>query len=219
MLPRRGDDVSDFRTFFVEALPAAQEKEPNSDFSAPQPVDLTVTVVGNIGNEDVDYFVISAEKGQRLSVEIEAVRLGAMFDPFIAVLNKDRFELGVSDDTPQFKQDGFISIKIPADGEYYVMVRETSYGGSDICRYRLHIGDFPRPRVAFPAGGKAGDKLDVTFMGDPLGEVTKVVSYCEDWATTIYKCMGIVADKELMAPGGRPIEIVDGGKIRTELLV
>jgi hypothetical protein len=41
----------------------------------------------------------------------------------------------------------------------------------------------------------------------------------EDWATTIYSCMGIVADKELMAPGDRPIEIVDGGKVRKELLV
>jgi hypothetical protein len=40
----------------------------------------------------------------------------------------------------------------------------------------------------------------------------------EDWATTVYSCLGIVADKELMAPGGRPIEIVDGGKIRKELL-
>nr|MDQ3331950.1 DUF1501 domain-containing protein [Planctomycetota bacterium] len=35
----------------------------------------------------------------------------------------------------------------------------------------------------------------------------------EDWATTMYHCMGIKADKELMAPGDRPIEIVDGGKI------
>lgn len=40
----------------------------------------------------------------------------------------------------------------------------------------------------------------------------------EDWATTIYKCLGITADKELMAPGARPIEIVDGGKVRTDLL-
>ena len=41
----------------------------------------------------------------------------------------------------------------------------------------------------------------------------------EDWATTIYQCLGIVADKELMAPGDRPIEIVKGGKVRQELLV
>ena len=40
----------------------------------------------------------------------------------------------------------------------------------------------------------------------------------EDLATTVYHLLGIVADKELMAPGGRPIEIVDGGKVRNELL-
>jgi hypothetical protein len=40
----------------------------------------------------------------------------------------------------------------------------------------------------------------------------------EDWATTIYDRLGIDAHKELMAPGGRPIEIVDGGKVRPQLL-
>ncbi len=39
-----------------------------------------------------------------------------------------------------------------------------------------------------------------------------------DLATTIYHQLGIIADKELMAPGNRPIEIVDGGKVRKELL-
>ncbi len=40
----------------------------------------------------------------------------------------------------------------------------------------------------------------------------------EDLATTIYRQLGIVADKELMAPGNRPIEIVDGGSVVKELL-
>ena len=39
-----------------------------------------------------------------------------------------------------------------------------------------------------------------------------------DLATTMYHLMGIVADKELMAPGDRPIEICDGGKILTDVL-
>lgn len=39
-----------------------------------------------------------------------------------------------------------------------------------------------------------------------------------DVATTIYNQLGIVADKELMAPGDRPIEIVKGGKVCKELL-
>ena len=39
-----------------------------------------------------------------------------------------------------------------------------------------------------------------------------------DLMTTVYHQMGIVADKELMAPGDRPIEIVDGGKLLQPLL-
>ncbi|MGC1274462.1 MAG: DUF1501 domain-containing protein [Planctomycetaceae bacterium] len=35
----------------------------------------------------------------------------------------------------------------------------------------------------------------------------------EDWATTIYDRLGIKADKELMSPGDRPVEIVNGGKV------
>jgi uncharacterized protein (DUF1501 family) len=45
---------------------------------------------------------------------------------------------------------------------------------------------------------------------DPIGP--------EDLATTVYHQLGIIADKELMAPGGRPIEIVDGGKVVKGLL-
>jgi hypothetical protein len=40
----------------------------------------------------------------------------------------------------------------------------------------------------------------------------------EDLATTMYHLLGIVADKELMAPGDRPIEICDGGKLLTDIL-
>jgi hypothetical protein len=45
---------------------------------------------------------------------------------------------------------------------------------------------------------------------DPVGP--------DDLATTVYHQMGIVADKELMAPGDRPIEIVDGGKVVRPIL-
>jgi uncharacterized protein (DUF1501 family) len=45
---------------------------------------------------------------------------------------------------------------------------------------------------------------------DPVGP--------EDLATTVYHQLGIVADKELMSPGDRPIEICDGGKVVKGLL-
>jgi len=40
-----------------------------------------------------------------------------------------------------------------------------------------------------------------------------------DLATTAYYLLGIIADKELMAPGNRPIEIVDGGKTLPGIMV
>lgn len=39
-----------------------------------------------------------------------------------------------------------------------------------------------------------------------------------DLATTMYHQLGIVADKELMAPGDRPIEIVNGGNVLTDII-
>ncbi len=63
-------------------------------------------------------------------------------------------------------------------------------------------------------GGQVYGKSDST-ASEPEEKPLTVV----DWATTIYHCLGITADKELMAPGDRPIEIVDGGKVSRELLV
>jgi hypothetical protein len=40
----------------------------------------------------------------------------------------------------------------------------------------------------------------------------------EDVLTTVYHQIGINADKELMAPGARPIEIIDGGEVVKELI-
>ncbi len=40
----------------------------------------------------------------------------------------------------------------------------------------------------------------------------------EDLAATMYYQMGIISDKEIMAPGDRPIEIVDGGKVIKPLI-
>ena len=41
----------------------------------------------------------------------------------------------------------------------------------------------------------------------------------EDLAHTVYTCLGIDADKRLMSPGDRPIDIVRDGHTRKELLV
>jgi len=171
---RTATGISDFRTFYVEPYGAVAEKEPNSEFEAPQPISLGVTVGGSIGNEDVDYYVVEAKKGQRISAEVVAMRLSnALFDPYVAILDSKRFELSANDDTALALQDAFASVVAPEDGKYIIEVRESAYGQGN--RYRLHVGTFPRPTAVFPAGGKLGEATDVRFLGDAAGDLTAKV--------------------------------------------
>jgi hypothetical protein len=178
---RTKSGISEYRTFFVGALPAVDEKEPNTDFKSPQPIPLNVTAVGVVENEDVDYFVVEAKKGQRLAVEVEAMRFGqTLFDPYIAILDERRFELSAVDDSPLVRQDAVTSIVVPEDGKYIIEMRESGYGGNGECRYRLHVGTFPRPIAVHPAGGQAGQEVELTFIGDATGPMTKKVTLPAD---------------------------------------
>lgn len=171
---RTASGISEMRKFHVGHFPAIEEKEPNSDFTKPQPIALNVTVNGRIDSEDVDYFEVDLKKGQRLSVEIEGMRLGVgLFDPYVAILDAKRFELAATDDTPLLSQDACASIVAPADGKYIVQVRDSSYTGAGY--YRLHVGTFPRPLAIVPAGGRPGEELEVTFLGDPTGPIKQRV--------------------------------------------
>ncbi len=168
---RTASGISELRTFYIGALPGHDEKEPNSDFATPQKIDLNVTVTGVADNEDVDNYIFEAKKGQRVTAEIEGMRLGTtVFDPCVAILDMKRFELSSSDDHALVWQDAVASVVIPADGTYVVQVRESSYAGNGGCVYRLHVGTFPRPTATVPGGGKIGDEVEVTFIGDAAGE-------------------------------------------------
>ena len=71
--------LSELRTFFVGPYPVVAEQEPNNDLTNAQKVALNTTVTGVITSEDVDCFVVEARKGDRLSAEVEGMRLGRGF--------------------------------------------------------------------------------------------------------------------------------------------
>jgi hypothetical protein len=174
---RTATGISELRTFSVGALKEVNEDEPNNDFAAPQAIPMNVVVNGVADNEDVDYFVVPAKKGERISAEVEGHRLGIFeFDPYVAILNAKRFELGASDDAALVLRDGFTSVIAPEDGKYIIQVRESAYSGNGACLYRLHVGNFPRATALMPAGGKPGETLAVRWIGDSAGEATTTVT-------------------------------------------
>ncbi|MCH1499990.1 MAG: DUF1501 domain-containing protein, partial [Akkermansiaceae bacterium] len=78
---------------------------------------------------------------------------------------------------------------------------------------------WPRVFSVGLAGGGVQRGL-VHGSSDALGgEPEEDMVGIEDLATTVYNQLGITGDKELMSPGDRPIEIVDGGRILDEILV
>ena len=173
---RTASGVSDLRTFWVGALPEVAEKEPNNELPKAQSIPLNNTITGTAGGEDVDYYQVPLKKGERLSVEIEAIRLGrALLDSYIAIQDTSSNVLAWMDDTALLMQDAALTFIPPKDGIYVLQVRETSYGGAADTPYRLHVGTFPRPTAVYPAGGKAGEELEVRFVGDAAGEFKQKV--------------------------------------------
>lgn len=203
---RTATGLSDMRTFRVGALPSVAEAEPNNEFSAPQAVPLNCTIEGNITNEDVDYFVVEAKQGDRLTAQVEGIRLGdSLFDAYVAILNAERFELSTSDDAALVYQDGIASIVVPEDGKYIIQVRETSYGAGNL--YRCHIGTFPQPRAVLPAGGKPGETVTVKFLGDVAGEFTQTITV--PTATSEGEIELFASDAQGIAPTGLRFRVND----------
>jgi hypothetical protein len=203
---RTATGISNLRTFTVGNLPEVKEVEPNNDFTAPQVIQLNVTVSGIVQSEDVDHFVVELKKGQRLTAELEGLRLGnTFFDPYVAILNAARFELSRSDDAALLSQDCLAAIVAPEDGKYIVQVRESSFGGNGACTYRLHVGNFPRPTAAFPPGGKPGEALNVRWIGDAGGDFTQPITL----PTGTEEFGALAQDAQGFAPSPNMLRVID----------
>jgi len=168
--------ISEMRTLYVGPFPIIEKKKVDekgkpiiNDFEHPQSIDLNVSVTGTVESEQVHYFAVNAKKGQRLTAEVHGMRLGDLFDPYVAIVDEKKFELATSDDTALAMQDPIASCIIPADGPYIISLRESSYGGSGESHYLLHVGTYPRPTIVYPLGGRAGEDLQIKYIGDVAG--------------------------------------------------
>ena len=176
--------LSELRTFRVGVLPQTAETEPNNDLQSATAAGQTLiapataqTITGVVKGEDVDCFPVRAAAGERIAVAIDGIRLDQeMFDPCIDIVDERGFVLAACDDHPLLVQDAMLAATAPADGTYFLRVRESAYGGNDGCVYLLHVGRFPVPHVAWPPGGQPGGEMEVEWLGDPAGPFrTKIV--------------------------------------------
>ena len=169
--------LSDARLFYVTPFPLVAEVEDPKNPETAQSVPLGTTVYGRAQNDDQDRFAVEMKKGERLSVEVIGVRLltQSMFDPYLSIRGTNGELLAEVDDCAFSRQDPVASIIAPADGKYVVMVKDSTNSGTGQCNYLLNIGNFPRPLIAYPLGGPAGEDLKVQLIGDASGPIEKTI--------------------------------------------
>ena len=205
---RTAQGISEYQRFAVGPFATIEEEERtqqvrNDKRETAQAVPLNSTVLGRmLDATDVDLFRIEAKQGQRLSAEIEAVRLGVdqgIPDLHLAVLDADGKRLIAADDSALFLQDPVVALVAPQDGAYFVEVRHSTYSANgDV--YRLHVGTFARPTGLYPAGGPAGKELSVRVIGDPKGEWSQTVTLPGTPTSSDFRFVAMDAESNVPAP-------------------
>ena len=173
--------LSDVRCAQVDPFPTTPESEPNSTRKSAQSITLPATVTGVVEETDEDWFRVELKAGQRLSAEVVALPLGRyLFDALVELFDVDGQRLAISDDSHLLRQDPVISFVAPQDGEYFLRIREAAFGGDLDSRYRIHLGHYPRPTVAYPAGVQVDEPTKVRLLGDATGPM-EARSNCTHW--------------------------------------
>lgn len=205
---RTAAGISEYQRFSVGPFATIEEDERsqqarNDKRETSQAVPLDSTVLGRMMDPtDVDLYRIEAKQGQRLSAEIEAVRLGVdqgIPDLHLSLLDVDGKRLIAADDSALFLQDPVVSLIAPKDGTYFVEVRHTTYSATNDV-YRLHVGSFARPTGLFPAGGPAGKELSVRIIGDPKGDWSQAVTLPATESSRDFRFVAVDAESNVPAP-------------------
>src|SRR5260370_734445 len=182
---RTTTSLSDVATFWVSPFPQVMETEKkigeNDSIEKAQPIPVNSTVEGQIlpgDTMDRDFYKVQVASGQRISVELESVRLGTLHyggdnDLAVRILDAEGKELGKSEGSAMYVQDPILSLLAPRAGDYFIEIAQQIFSSPKQVHYRAHIGTFSRPTGIYPAGGQVGATTAVHILGDPLGERTE----------------------------------------------
>jgi hypothetical protein len=160
--------VSNLRLVMIDDLPSAPASETNGTREAAQPLTWPIAVNGACNEQGFDYFKIHAAKGQRVSIEIVAARLGSRLDSVLRVLDAKGRELAYNDDGLGLRGDSRIAFQAPDAADYLIEVRDVNYGGGSEFSYRLRVGTFPFAITAFPLAAEQGTTARFDLIGPDM---------------------------------------------------
>jgi hypothetical protein len=160
-----GTGISPLKLLMIDSLPTVAENGTNKTPESAQEIPVPTAVEGACEAESYDFFRFNGTAGQRLAVEVVAMRLGSALDPVIRLIDSAGRELAYSDDEPGLYSDCRFSVVLPASGPYLLEVRDVRYQGGEGHRYRIRMGEFPLVSVPYPLGGAVDSTVRLTPIG------------------------------------------------------
>jgi hypothetical protein len=125
-----------------------------------------------IGQHDVYRF--TARAGEELVLDLAVAQVGSVAkSPTLEIVDANHTVLAVNRGLDS-GSDPFLAWKAPADGDYYILVSNTTMDGSAGHVYRLTIGALPFVTSWLPLTGQAGKETKVTLIGHHLGDKATV---------------------------------------------
>ena len=159
--------LSALRFVLIDDMASINAAETNSIMASAQLIKMPLAVEGACRAEGYSYFKFEAGKGQRISLDVVARRLGSPLDPLIRVLDPAGRELAYLDDSPGQDGDCQLIFTAPSKGMYFVELRDTVYGGGPGHRYRLRMGRFPLAPWRFPELVSSDNRAPRLVLGEP----------------------------------------------------
>lgn len=148
-----------------------QESGKNNTDAEAMPVNLPATICGCIeSNEDVDVFRFDARAGQKLTFHTRCMRLQDRIhdlqqhaDPIIAIRNAAGSTLATADN--DFFGDPMLAFQVPADGTYFLEVRDVRYQGNRYWEYSIEVSEQPFAATAFPLAVTSDGSEPIELIG------------------------------------------------------
>lgn len=158
--------ISGSRLFAVSrGLTDVLEKEPNDSADKAQDVPMNAAINGNSDGNGDDFFRFPAKKGERVTIDCQAVRLDSTLRASMTLSDAEGKELAQS--RPYYQRvDPFLDFIAPADGNYVLRIHDATFSGG--LPYRLVISNRPQIENVFPCAAMPGETVELTVFGRNL---------------------------------------------------
>lgn len=135
--------------------------------ASPQSLAFPVSLAGKTeAAGDIDRYRFEAAKGQTVIFDVYASRISSKLEPVVLIFDAAGRELPAK--VSHRDSDPVIAFEAPADGSYFMEVRDLQYRGGGEFAYRIEAGQIPYVQSILPVTAQRGGKVEVKAIGHNL---------------------------------------------------